>query len=157
MNTVKSTTLHVGMDTHKETISIAYAVAGGADPPVYVGVIRNRLGEVDAIVRRLHSKAATLEFVYEAGPTGYGLYRHLVAQGYRCVVAVPSLTPRGVGAKVKTDRRDARNLARLLRSGDLAGIWVPAVEDEAICGVSRSLLSAGIFALDALPWQKVNS
>ena len=105
MSKSKSTTLHVGMDTHKETISVAYAVAGGAEPPVYVGVIGSQTAEVDAVIRRLHSKAATLEFAYEAGPTGYGLYRHLVGTGYRCVVAAPSLTPRRVGDKVKVDHR----------------------------------------------------
>ncbi len=89
-------------------------------------------------MRRLHSKAATLVFAYEAGPTGYGLYRHLTAKRYRCVVVAPSLTPRRPGDKVKTDRRHAEDLSRLLRSGDLVGIWVPTVEDEAIRDVSRA-------------------
>lgn len=68
MSTVKSTTLHVGMDTHKETISIGYAEAGCGDSPVYLGVIRSRLAEVDAVIRRLHSKTSSLEFVYDLSP-----------------------------------------------------------------------------------------
>jgi len=138
MSTTKSTAFLVGLDVHKDTISVAYAVAGRADPPEYVGRIGSGYAEVDAVIRRLHSKASTLELAYEAGPTGYGLYRHLTARGYRCVVAAPSLTPRRVGDKVKTDRRNACDLARLLRSGDLTAIWVPAVEDEAIRDVCRA-------------------
>jgi transposase len=138
MNTVKSTTLYVGLDVHKETISVAYAVAGSGEPPVYVGAISSGYADLEVVLRRLHSKAATLELAYEAGPTGYGLYRHLTAKGYRCVVAAPSLVPKRPGDKVKTDRRNACDLARLLRSGDLTGIWVPSVEDEAIRDVSRA-------------------
>jgi len=126
------------LDVHKETISVAYTVAGTAEPPVYVGAIGSRDADLKVVMRRLHSKAATLVFAYEAGPTGYGLYRDLTAKGYRCVVVAPSLTPRRPGDKVKTDRRNAEDLSRLLRSGDLTGIWVPTVEDEAIRDVSRA-------------------
>jgi hypothetical protein len=71
-------------------------------------------------------------------PTGYGLVRHLTAKGYRWVVAAPSLTPRRVGDKVKTERPNACEPARLLGTGDLTSIWVPAVEDEAVRDVSRA-------------------
>ena len=64
-------------------------------------------------------------FAYEAGPCGYGLYRDLTGQGFDCQVVAPSLIPKKPGDKVKTDRRDAVELARLLRSGDLTPVYVP--------------------------------
>jgi transposase len=70
-------------------------------------------------------------FAYEAGPCGYGLHRYLTGQGFSCQVVAPSLIPKKPGDKVKTDRRDAVDLARLLRSGDLTRVYVPTVEDEA--------------------------
>jgi transposase len=71
---------------------------------------------------------------YEAGPCGYVLYRHLTRLGAHCVVVAPSLIPTKPGERVKTDRRDATKLARLLRSGDLTPVWVPDEEHEA-CGI----------------------
>jgi transposase len=76
-------------------------------------------------------------FAYEAGPCGYWLYRYLRRQGLACTVVAPSLIPRKAGDRVKTDRRDAVTLARLLRSGDLEPIYVPRVEDEAVRDLSR--------------------
>jgi transposase len=76
-------------------------------------------------------------FAYEAGPCGYWLYRYLRRQGLACTVVAPSLIPRKAGDRVKTDRRDAVTLARLLRSGDLEPIYVPWVEDEAVRDLSR--------------------
>ncbi len=77
-------------------------------------------------------------FVYEAGPCGYWLYRHLTRKGFACHVVAPSLIPRKPGDRVKTDRRDAITPARLMRSGDLTSIYVPQVEDEAIRDLSRA-------------------
>ena len=77
-------------------------------------------------------------FAYEAGPTGYGLYRYLTGKGEECRVVAPSLIPKRSGVRVKTNRRDAVELARLLRSGDLVSVWVPRVEDEAIRDVCRA-------------------
>ena len=134
----EDSTLFVGLDVHKDSISVAYAASGGADPPVFVGPVGSRMADVDKLVRRLRSKAAKLVFAYEAGPTGYGLYRHLTALGHACVVVAPSLVPRRPGDRVKTDRRDAVTLARLLRSGDLAPIRVPGVEDEALRDLCRA-------------------
>jgi transposase len=75
---------------------------------------------------------------YEAGPCGYWLYRYLTRKGVSCAVVAPSLIPRKAGDRVKTDRRDAVTLARLLRSGDLSSIYVPGVDDEAIRDLSRA-------------------
>ena len=78
------------------------------------------------------SKANTSLFVYEAGPCGSWLYRSLTQKGYDCWVVAPSLIPKKAGDRVKTDRRDAMQLARLARSGDLTVVYVPKVDDEAI-------------------------
>ncbi len=77
-------------------------------------------------------------FVYEAGPCGDWLYRYLTRKGLPCHVVAPSLIPRKPGDRVKTDRRDAITLARLMRSGDLTSIYVPQVQDQAIRDLSRA-------------------
>jgi transposase len=134
----KTSTLFVGLDAHKDSISVAHATAGSEAPSVFVGPVGSRPADVDKLVRKLQGKGARLVFAYEAGPTGYGLYRDLTARGLECRVVAPSLIPRRPGDRVKTDRRDAVELARLLRSGDLTAIWVPRVEDEAIRDVCRA-------------------
>jgi transposase len=118
----KSTTLFVGLDTHKEFNTVAYAEGASSDPPVFVGAIGTRHADIDKLIRRLHSKASRLVFAYEAGPTGYGLYRYLRAKGEECHVIAPSLIPKRAGVRVKTNRRDAVELARLLRSGELVSV-----------------------------------
>src|SRR5213593_616172 len=132
------TTLYVGLDVHKESIAVAHAEAHHADPPHFVGTIGTRQADIDKLVRRLHSKASTLVFAYEAGPCGYVLHRYLTGQGLDCRVVAPSLIPKRPGDKVKTDRRDAVEIARLLRSGDLTPVYVPRVEDEAIRDLCRA-------------------
>jgi hypothetical protein len=77
------------------------------------------------LVAHLESKYSRLTFCYEAGPTGYGLYRLIKSLGHNCIVAAPSLIPSKPGDWVKTNRRDAVNLARLLRAGELTVVWVP--------------------------------
>jgi transposase len=75
---------------------------------------------------------------YEAGPCGYWLYRYLRKKGDDCWVVAPSLIPKKAGDRVKTNRRDAVQLARLARSGDLTPVYVPTVEDEAIRDLTRA-------------------
>ena len=104
---------------------------------VSLGAIGTRQCDIDKLIRKLQSKGAPLVFVYEAGPCGYWLYRYLARKGLSCHVVAPSLIPRKPGDRVKTDRRDAVILARLMRSGDLTAIYVPTVEDEAIRDLSR--------------------
>jgi transposase len=126
------------LDVHKDSIAVAHARGGESAPPVFVGEIGTRQADVQRLVARLQGKAAELRFVYEAGPSGYGLYRYLTGKGLACDVVAPSLMPRRPGDKVKTDRRDAVELARLLRSGDLTAVYVPTVEDEAIRDLCRA-------------------
>jgi len=132
-----SKTLYIGLDVHKETIAVAYAPDDRGADVVTIGEIPTRQADIDKLIRKLQSKEAALVFVYEAGPCGYWLYRYLTRRGFACTVVAPSLIPRKPGHRVKTDRRDAITLARLMRSGDLSSIYVPTVEDEAVRDLSR--------------------
>ncbi len=134
----KSSTIYVGLDVHKDSIAVAYAPEDRGADLVSLGTIGTRQGDIDKLIRRLQSKGAALVFVYEAGPCGYWLYRYLTRKGLPCHVVAPSLIPRKPGDRVKTDRRDALTLARLMRSGDLTSIYVPQVQDEAIRDLSRA-------------------
>jgi transposase len=129
------TTRYLGLDVHKATIAVAVAEASG--PPTLFGTIANEPSEVRKVVARL-GRDARLMAVYEAGPTGYDLHRQLTSLGVETVVAAPSLTPIRPGDRIKTDNRDALSLARLLRSGDLAPVWVPDPEHEALRDLVRA-------------------
>ncbi len=76
--------------------------------------------------------------VYEAGPTGFGLYRALIADGVSCVVAAPSKLQRPSGDRVKTDTKDALHLARLVRLGEVTAVAVPSVDQEAARDLVRA-------------------
>lgn len=134
----ETTPVFVGLDVHKETISVAYAAGEPAAAPQFVGEIGTRQCDIDKLVRRLRGRSSALVFAYEAGPSGYGLHRYLTSKGHDCRVVAPSLIPKKPGDRVKNDRRDAVELARLLRSGDLTSVYVPAVEDEAIRDLCRA-------------------
>lgn len=92
---------------------------------------------VSKLIRKLGPKDK-LVVAYEAGPCGYGLYRQWTAMGVTCMVVAPSLIPKRPGDRVKTDRRDARQLARLLRSGELTPVWVPDADHEALRDLVRA-------------------
>jgi transposase len=134
----QSSTLFIGMDVHKETIAVAYVAQEYGAEVIYLGTIGTRQCDIDQLVRKMQSKAQHLIFVYEAGPCGYWLYRYLTKKGYDCWVVAPSLIPKKSGDRVKTNRRDAVQLARLARSGDLTLVSVPNVEDEAIRDLTRA-------------------
>lgn len=133
-------TLYVGLDVHKDSITVAYAV--GMGEVELFGKIRSTDAEVDRMSKRLQSKARHIFMVYEAGPCGYGLYRRLIAKGFDCMVCAPSLIPRKPGERVKTDRRDAMKLVRSLRAGDLSAVYVPTVEDESFRDLARAWSAA---------------
>jgi transposase len=126
------------MDVHKDTIAVAYVAQEHGAEVTYLGTIGTRQCDIDQLVRKMQSKAKHLIFVYEAGPCGYWLYRYLTKKGYDCWVVAPSLIPKKAGDRVKTDRRDAVQLARLARSGDLTVVYVPTVDDEAIRDLTRA-------------------
>jgi transposase len=134
----KHATLFVGLDVHKESISVAHVPDDRRAEVTYVGRIGTRPADVDQLLRRFKDKAGRLVVAYEAGPCGYVLHRHLTRRGVACLVVAPSLIPRKPGDRVKTDRRDAVTLARLLRSGDLESVYVPSVEDEAVRDLARA-------------------
>jgi len=92
---------------------------------------------LDKMIRKLQTTGAELRFVYEAGPCGYEIYRHLRAKGLQCDVVAPSMVPKRSGDRIKTDRRDACNLARLYRAGELTAIYVPREDDEAMRDLVR--------------------
>jgi transposase len=130
----------IGLDVHKETITVAVAEQGTAAARS-VGTIQHRPAAIAKLIKRL-GPAEQLRCCYEAGPTGYGLYRQLVRMGVACIVVAPSLIPVKVGDQVKTDRRDAEKLARLLRSGELTAVWVPDEAHEALRDFTRLRESA---------------
>jgi transposase len=134
----ESSTLFVGLDVHKDHIAVAHAAAPRHADVVYVGPIGTREADLDKLLRRLRTHATRLSVAYEAGPCGYGLYRTLTAKGVPCQVVAPSLIPKKPGDRVKTDRRDAVQLARLLRAGELTPVYVPTVEDEAVRDLARA-------------------
>lgn len=126
----------VGLDVHKDTVMVAVAEAGDR-PAEVLGKWSSEEGAVLANLKRL-GPVSSLRVCYEAGPTGYGLARTLIAAGISCVVVAPGMVPQVTGSKVKTDRRDARKLAHFLRSGDLTTVWIPDPQTEAIRDLVRS-------------------
>lgn len=140
-------TRFLGLDAHALTIAVAIAEEVGA--PSEYGVIANDPSTVRRLIGRLGGPGVRLVACYEAGPTGYALHRHLQALGVDCMVVAPSLVPTRSGDRVKTDRRDALKLARLLRSGDLTPVWVPDQEHEALRDLVRARADAKADALRA--------
>ena len=134
----QSSTLYIGLDVHKDSIAVAYVAQEHGAEVISLGAIGTRQCDIDQLIRKMPSKAPHLILVYEAGPCGSWLYRYLTKKGYDCWVVAPSLVPKKAGDRVKTDRRDAMQLARLVRSGDLTVVDVPKVEDEAIRDLTRA-------------------
>jgi len=103
--------IYIGLDAHKDTIAVAVAEAGKRGEVREHGKVANTAAAVKALGVKLARGGNALRFCYEAGPCGYGIQRDLTAAGHDCVVVAPSLIPRKPGERIKTDRRDAINLA----------------------------------------------
>src|SRR5947207_9598163 len=126
-----TTTVTVGLDVHARSIRVA---AVRADE-----LLEERTLPYDEeAVARVLRRWPVVRCCYEAGPTGFGLYRHLLDRGIDCAVVAPGLVPQRPGDRVKTDPRDARKLARLLAGGLLEPIYVPPPELEAARDLVRA-------------------
>ena len=108
----QSRTRFLGMDVHPETMAVAYGAQEHGAEVTSLGTMGTRQCAIDHLVRKMPAKAKHLIFIYEAGPCGYWLYRYLTKKDYDCWVVAPSLIPKKSGDRVKTNRRDAVQLAR---------------------------------------------
>jgi transposase len=125
----------VGLDVHQSKVTVA--VAKGEEQPRLLTNIANDSRQLAKLLQRLAAQGE-LRCAYEAGPTGYGLYRLCQRLHLNCQVIAPSLIPRKPGERIKTDRRDAIKLCRCLRNGDLTPVWVPDGEHEALRDLVRA-------------------
>jgi transposase len=131
------TEVFVGLDVAKSRHAVAVADGDRNGEVRYLGEIDTDPTSISRLVAKLSKRNARLHFCYEAGPTGYGLHRQLTKMGHECSVVAPSLIPRRPSDRVKTNRRDALQLARLLRAGELTAIWVPDEAHEAMRDLVR--------------------
>jgi len=132
---------YIGLDVHKDSIAVAIAPQNSTEVRRY-GIIGGTLQAVDTLLKKLSKPELELRLVYEAGPCGFVLCRHLRSKGIHCDLVCPSLIPKKASDRVKTDRRDADQLARLYRAGELTPIRVPDQEDEAIRDLIRARTAA---------------
>jgi transposase len=134
--------IYIGLDVHKDTIAVAFAEAGLWEEVREHGKTSNSRAALKALTEKLAGKKRGLRFCYAAGPCDYGIQRQLSAMGHECAVVAPSLIPRKPGDRIKTDRRDAINLAKLHRAGELTPVWVPDQAHEAIRDLVRARQAA---------------
>jgi transposase len=128
----------VAFDTSKLRNAVAIADGGRAGEVRFLGEIENSTTATAKLVRKLAAKYDRITFCYEAGPTGYEQCRQIKALGHECIVVAPSLIPKKRGDRVKTNRRDAVSMAKLLRAGELTAVWVPDRRHEAMRDVTRA-------------------
>lgn len=114
--------VYVAFDTAKLKHAVALAEGGRGGEIRFVSEIENRPVTIERLIKKLGCRYKKLQVCFEAGPTGYGLYRQMQALGPDCLVVAPALIPRRSGERVKTNRRDALTLARLFRAGELSRV-----------------------------------
>ena len=137
--------LHIGLDVHKNSIVVATAHSEGDEPSHYGKWGGSTLAAERGLLKLLKKfslEKDDVKICYEAGPTGFVLARRLLRLGYDCIIVAPSAVPKKPGERIKTDKRDATKLARLLRAGELNGIHIPDAKDEAIRDVCRARTDA---------------
>src|SRR5574341_769574 len=134
----KYSELFIAFDTAKKKHAVAIADAGRDGEIRFLGAIDSAPATVARVIGKLAGRYEKLHVCYEAGPTGYGLYRQVRALGHDCTVVAPALIPRKPGERVKTNRRDAVTLARLFRAGELTPVWVPDAMHEAVRDLVRA-------------------
>lgn len=127
--------ISIGLDTPKLKNSVAVSAGARNGEVRFFG---DNSSEPASMVNTLSRRGAKVHFCYEAGPTGYCLYRQIVEPGHDCVVVAPSLVPKRAGDRGKTNRRDAMSLARPHRAGELTSVWVPDEGHEAILDQVRA-------------------
>ena len=132
----ESSKIHVGLDVHKDSISVAAAEPGRA-PARLIGKVAHDVPKLLKVLGKVGT-AEQLHIVYEAGPTGFGLQRSLQAKGFACDVIAPSQIPKRASDRIKTDGRDSIQLAECSRAGQLSAVWIPDPQDEAIRDLSRA-------------------
>ena len=143
---MKNTTYYIGLDVHKDSIAIAYTREGDRKDPTFHGSCggSNLSAEraLRKLARQLDVEFKDLKVCYEAGPTGFVLARRLIHLGLDCVVMSPSKTERKPNEKIKTDKRDARKIAKLFRNGDITEVRIPPSLDEAVRDICRARTDA---------------
>jgi len=139
-------TYYIGLDAHKESIAIAYAMGRSRGKAVYHGSCGGSISATEAALRKLAKKLDVdfkdLKVCYEAGPTGFVLARRLIQLGLECVVMAPTKSTRKPNEKIKTDKRDAMKIAREFRNGDITEVRIPPSNDQAIRDVARARTDA---------------
>jgi transposase len=136
---MKKNIAYVGLDVHKDSISVAIAEGGRKGEVGFYGTIGGDINSFAGLLKKLSAEPGRqLQFVYEAGPCGYEIYRFLKSKGHECAVVSPAHIPRSATDRIKTDRRDACTLARLHRAGELTYVYVPREEDEAMRDLVRA-------------------
>jgi transposase len=139
---MKTKNKYVGLDVHQDTTVVAVADGGREGEVRLYGEISSDLGALEKVLRKLGGEDVTLHVVYEAGLTGFVVYRRLQQLGLDCIVVAPTKTPQEKGPRQKTDRRDALLLARLHRAGELTAIHVPDTVDESVRDLTRARADA---------------
>ena len=114
--TNEQSTIYVGINVSKDKLAVAIAGGGLQDEVLSLGTFSNAPASIDKLLKKLSGRASPVSVCYEAGPTGYGLYRQVRAFGFECCVVAPSLIPVRAGERVKTDQLDVIRLTRLLRA-----------------------------------------
>lgn len=130
---------YIGLDVHKKTIAVAVAYRGRGKAISRAEIV-NTPKAIKKLVAQINQEfgGELVLYSYEAGPCGYDLYHQLIAMNQECEVVAPSLIPRKPGDRVKTDKRDAKGLAKYSRAGELTAVWVPEKEQEAMRDLTRA-------------------